>query len=75
MKFGLGQSALREEDKRFLRGQGRYTDDINLPGQAWSYILRSPTRMRASARSTRKPPVGRQACWRSLPVTTSQRRG
>ena len=42
MKFGLGQSATREEDKRFLRGQGRYTDDINLPGQAWSYILRSP---------------------------------
>ena len=34
MKFGLGQSALREEDQRFLRGRGRYTDDINLPGQA-----------------------------------------
>ena len=42
MKFGLGQSALREEDKRFLRGQGRYTDDINLPSQAHSYMLRSP---------------------------------
>ena len=42
MKFGLGQSALREEDKRFLRGQGRYTDDINLPNQAQSYMLRSP---------------------------------
>jgi carbon-monoxide dehydrogenase large subunit len=42
MKFGLGQSALREEDNRFLRGQGRYTDDINLPNQAHSYILRSP---------------------------------
>ncbi|HEX4892083.1 MAG TPA: xanthine dehydrogenase family protein molybdopterin-binding subunit [Hyphomicrobiaceae bacterium] len=42
MKFGLGQSARREEDSRFLRGQGRYTDDINLPNQAWSYILRSP---------------------------------
>ncbi|MEZ5854670.1 MAG: xanthine dehydrogenase family protein molybdopterin-binding subunit [Hyphomicrobiaceae bacterium] len=42
MKFGLGQSAPREEDKRFLRGEGRYTDDINLANQAWSYILRSP---------------------------------
>jgi len=42
MKFGIGQSAPREEDKRFLRGGGRYTDDINLPGQAWSYLLRSP---------------------------------
>ena len=42
MKFGLGQSVPREEDKLFLRGQGRYTDDINLPNQGWSYILRSP---------------------------------
>lgn len=42
MKFGLGQSALREEDQRFLRGRGRYTDDINLPGQVGSYLLRSP---------------------------------
>lgn len=42
MKFGLGQSATREEDNRFLRGLGRYTDDINLPGQAWSYLVRSP---------------------------------
>jgi carbon-monoxide dehydrogenase large subunit len=42
MKFGIGQSAPREEDKRFLQGGGRYTDDINLHGQAWSYLLRSP---------------------------------
>lgn len=42
MKFGLGQSAPREEDKRFLRGAGRYTDDINLPHQAHAYLLRSP---------------------------------
>ncbi len=42
MKFGLGQSATREEDNRFLRGLGRYTDDINLPSQASSYLSRSP---------------------------------
>ena len=42
MKFGLGQAAPRVEDRRFLNGGGRYTDDINLPGQASSYILRSP---------------------------------
>jgi carbon-monoxide dehydrogenase large subunit len=42
MKFGIGQSAQREEDKRFLRGGGRYTDDISLPGQAMAYMLRSP---------------------------------
>ncbi len=42
MKFGLGQPAPRVEDQRFLRGGGRYTDDINLPGQAWAHMLRSP---------------------------------
>ncbi|MBT3535954.1 MAG: xanthine dehydrogenase family protein molybdopterin-binding subunit, partial [Rhodospirillaceae bacterium] len=42
MKFGLGQSAPRVEDQRFLRGGGRYTDDINLAGQAYAFMLRSP---------------------------------
>ncbi|MDP6814564.1 MAG: hypothetical protein QF582_15220, partial [Alphaproteobacteria bacterium] len=42
MKFGLGQSAPRVEDQRFLRGGGRYTDDIDLAGQAYGYLLRSP---------------------------------
>src|SRR5437660_92244 len=42
MKFGLGQSALRVEDMRFLRGLGRYSDDISLAGQACGYLLRSP---------------------------------
>ena len=60
MKYSLGQSALREEDRRFLQGQGRYTDDINLPGQAYSYILRSPhahARIRAiEAEAARRSP-------------------
>ena len=42
MKFGLGQPVRREEDRRLLLGGGRYTDDINLPGQAHACILRSP---------------------------------
>jgi carbon-monoxide dehydrogenase large subunit len=42
MKFGLGQAAPRVEDQRFLKGGGRFTDDINLAGQAWSHMLRSP---------------------------------
>ncbi|MBI1776178.1 MAG: xanthine dehydrogenase family protein molybdopterin-binding subunit [Proteobacteria bacterium] len=41
-KFGFGQSIKRKEDSRFLTGQGRYTDDINLPGQAHLYVVRSP---------------------------------
>ncbi len=37
----VGQPLPRTEDSRLLRGEGRYTDDINLPGQAHAYILRS----------------------------------
>ena len=42
MKFGMGQGVPRVEDPRLLRGRGRYTDDINLPGQAHGAILYSP---------------------------------
>ena len=41
VKFGVGQPIRRVEDQRFLTGTGRYTDDVNLPGQAYAYILRS----------------------------------
>ncbi len=40
-KFGIGQPVPRTEDPRLLRGQGRYTDDINLPGQAYAVMVRS----------------------------------
>lgn len=39
---GIGASVRRKEDLRFLSGRGQYTDDINRPGQAHAYILRSP---------------------------------
>src|SRR3546814_4206190 len=39
---GIGAAVRRKEDYRFLTGQGTYTDDINRPGQAHAYILRSP---------------------------------
>src|SRR3954467_4475510 len=32
----------RKEDPRFIRGQGRYVDDVQLPGMLHSAILRSP---------------------------------
>ncbi|MDT8855682.1 xanthine dehydrogenase family protein molybdopterin-binding subunit [Paracoccaceae bacterium Fryx2] len=38
---GIGASTKRREDVRFLTGQGRYTDDINLRGQAYAHFLRS----------------------------------
>ena len=42
-KFGIGQPVRRVEDQRLITGQGRFTDDINLPGQLYLYVLRSPT--------------------------------
>jgi aerobic carbon-monoxide dehydrogenase large subunit len=32
-KFGIGQAVRRVEDQRFVLGQGRYVDDIRLPGE------------------------------------------
>ena len=38
---GIGASTKRREDVRFLTGNGNYTDDINLRGQAYVHFLRS----------------------------------
>src|SRR3954471_14873654 len=40
-KFGVGQPVPRMEDPTLLRGEGRYTDDQNLPGQAYAVMVRS----------------------------------
>ncbi|MBL4667152.1 MAG: xanthine dehydrogenase family protein molybdopterin-binding subunit, partial [Sneathiella sp.] len=42
VKFGVNQSVSRVEDTRLITGAGEYTDDINLPGQLYGYMLRSP---------------------------------
>ena len=39
---GMGHSLKRKEDARFIRGQGKYTDDVNLPGMLYMAIVRSP---------------------------------
>src|SRR3954465_6347174 len=39
---GMGHSMKRKEDPRFIRGQGRYVDDIKLPGMLHMDIVRSP---------------------------------
>jgi carbon-monoxide dehydrogenase large subunit len=38
----IGRSLPRFEDLRFVRGAGRYSDDVSLPDQAWAFFLRSP---------------------------------
>jgi carbon-monoxide dehydrogenase large subunit len=40
-KFAVGQSVPRREDPMLLRGLGRYTDDVSLPGQAYAVMVRS----------------------------------
>jgi aerobic carbon-monoxide dehydrogenase large subunit len=40
-KFGIGQPVPRTEDPHLVRGEGRYTDDVNLAGQAYAAIVRS----------------------------------
>jgi carbon-monoxide dehydrogenase large subunit len=38
----VGKPVLRKEDRRLLTGAGRFTDDFNLPGQAYAAMVRSP---------------------------------
>ena len=38
---GIGAAVKRKEDRRFLTGKGRFTDDINRPNQTFAYFLRS----------------------------------
>src|ERR1700724_2857227 len=39
---GIGAAVRRKEDQRFITGKGRYTADIDRPGQAHAYFVRSP---------------------------------
>ena len=48
-KKGVGARLTRKEDKRFLRGRGEYTADLNIPGTVDAVFVRSPV---AHARTT-----------------------
>ncbi|HSM41916.1 MAG TPA: xanthine dehydrogenase family protein molybdopterin-binding subunit [Afifellaceae bacterium] len=39
---GIGARVLRKEDKRFISGKGRYTDDMTVPGMCHAAFVRSP---------------------------------
>src|SRR2546422_591982 len=39
---GIGERVRRTEDPILLRGEGRYTDDLNELGQAYAWMVRSP---------------------------------
>ena len=38
----LGVAMKRKEDPRFIRGKGRFVDDISLPGMLYQAVVRSP---------------------------------
>ncbi|MFG1245273.1 xanthine dehydrogenase family protein molybdopterin-binding subunit [Xanthobacter flavus] len=38
----IGAAVRRKEDHRFITGKGRYTDDLDRPGQTYAYFVRSP---------------------------------
>ncbi len=40
-RFAIGQPVSRKEDPVLLRGEGRYSDDLSLPGQAYGVVVRS----------------------------------
>jgi len=40
-KFGISQPVRRREDARFVTGRGRFSDDVNKPGQAHAHFLRA----------------------------------
>jgi len=42
MADGIGARVKRKEDKRFITGKGRYTDDIRGENQAYAAFVRSP---------------------------------
>ncbi len=39
---GIGARVVRKEDKRFITGRGRYTDDMVVPGMCHAAFVRSP---------------------------------
>src|SRR6201987_4456794 len=39
--YGGAEPVRRKEDDTLVRGKGKYTDDFNLPGQAYAWIVRS----------------------------------
>jgi carbon-monoxide dehydrogenase large subunit len=40
-RYAVGQPVPRKEDPMLLRGEGRYSDDLNLPGQAHAVMVRA----------------------------------
>src|ERR1700737_3836169 len=40
-RFAIGQPVSRSEDPVLVSGKGKFTDDVNLPGQTYAVMARS----------------------------------
>ena len=70
---GMGHSVKRKEDPRFIRGQGEYIDDVDLPGSSGSTSSAARTRTPRSRASMPPRRSRSRASWRSSPAPTSRR--
>jgi carbon-monoxide dehydrogenase large subunit len=64
---GIGKAVKRKEDKRFITGKGKYTDDIRMENQAYAAFVRSP---HAHARITGVDTAGASAMEGVIAVLT-----
>jgi carbon-monoxide dehydrogenase small subunit len=55
MSDGIGARVARKEDKRFLTGKGKYTDDFRVENQAYAAFVRSPVAHAKITASTPRP--------------------
>ena len=53
---GIGARVARKEDKRFITGKGRYTDDMSVPGMHYAAFVRSPHAHAKIEEHRRRPP-------------------
>ena len=65
----VGASVKRKEDPRLITGEGKFTDDVQLPGMTYMSVLRSP---HASARILNIDTSGAEQHPRVLAVMTGE---
>jgi CO/xanthine dehydrogenase Mo-binding subunit len=68
----IGASVKRTEDIRFITGKGHYVDDVNRPGQAYAYFLRSPHAHATIDKIDTSAAISRRESSRSSQARTSQ---
>ncbi len=72
-EFAIGQGVPRFEDPRLVRGGGRYTDDVQLPGMAYGIVVRSPHgHAKINVARRRGGESRRPACSPSSPAPTGK---